>query len=76
MRQWASAGLPTPVVGFELANDKDEVLAEAELAWPKRRVAVLHGEQVEKVSLFERQGWHAYSFDDSTVERITNDFVF
>ena len=73
MRYWASAGLPAPVVGFELANDGDEVLAEAELAWPTQRIVVLHGEQVEKVSLFERRGWHAYSFDESTVERITND---
>ena len=73
MRHWASAGLPAPVVGFELANDGDEVLAEAELAWPTQRIVVLHEEQVEKVSLFERRGWHAYSFDESTVERITND---
>ena len=73
MRYWASAGLPAPVVGFELANDGDEVLAEAELAWPTQRIVVLHGEQVENVSLFERRGWHAYSFDESTVERITND---
>ena len=76
MRHWAAAGLPMPEVGFELADDKDEVLAEAELAWPTQRIAVLYGEQVEKAPLFERRGWRAYSFDDSTAERITNNFAF
>ena len=57
MRQWATAGLPVPEVGFELADDKGEVLAEAELAWPKERVAVLHGEQTENVAAFEQAGW-------------------
>ena len=75
MRRWAAAGLPMPVVGLELGDDNDEVLAEAELAWPAQRIAVLHGEQVEKSPLFERRGWHACSFDDSTAERIINDFT-
>ena len=56
MQQWATAGLPVPEVGFELADDKGEVLAEAELAWRKERVAVQHGEQAENAGTFERAG--------------------
>ena len=57
MRQWATAGLPVPQLGFELADDNGEVLAEAELAWPTERVAVLHGEQAENGVVFEQAGW-------------------
>ena len=57
-------------VGFELADDKGEVLAEAELAWPTQRVAVLHGEQAESATAFEEAGWRAYSADDDVAERV------
>ena len=72
MRQWAAAGLPVPVPGFELTDDNGRVLAEAELAWPKRRVAVLHGEQAEKADLFEQVGWRTYSPDDNLADRVTS----
>ena len=71
MRQWAATGLPTPDVGFELTDDKGEVQAEAELAWPKERVAVLHGEQAENTAAFERGGWQMFSPNEEAVaERI------
>ena len=71
MRQWTATGLPAPDVGFELTDDKGEVQAEAELAWPKERVAVLHGEQGENTAAFERGGWLMFSPDEEAVaERI------
>ena len=74
MQNWAANGLPAPEVGYELADDAGRVQAEAELAWPKQRVAVLHGEQAEKAALFEQAGWQAYSVgeDDEGAERIVN----
>ena len=53
--------LPAPEVGFELTDGKGQVLAEAELAWPTQRVAVLHGEQAEEAAAFEEAGWRVLS---------------
>ena len=75
MRQWAAADLPASEVGFELTNDKGQVHAEAELAWPMRRVAVLRGEQAEEAAAFEEAGWRTYPADDGIAERIINDFA-
>ena len=72
MRQWAAAGLPPPEVGFELTDDREQVLAEAELAWPTKRVAVLHGEQAEKAALFKDANWRTYSSDDDVTEHVIN----
>ena len=73
MRQWAAAGLPPPVVGFELTDARDKVLAEAELAWPTKRVAVLRDEQIEKAALFEQEGWRTYPYD--VAERVIHSIV-
>ena len=71
MRRWAATGLPTPDMGFELTDDKGEVQAEAELAWPMERVAVLHGEQAENTAAFERGGWQVCFADEEAVaERV------
>ena len=37
----AQADLPVPIFGFELCDSKNVVQAEAEMAWPDQRVAVL-----------------------------------
>ena len=74
MQQWATAGLPVPEVGFELADGKGAVLAEAELAWPKERVAVLHGEQAENVAAFERAGWQAHLAEGDVAEPVSDGF--
>jgi DEAD/DEAH box helicase domain-containing protein len=51
-----------PEVGYELAGSKGEVLAEAELAWPEQRFAViLNPEDTEP---FEAAGWRCWSIDD------------
>ena len=57
MKQWAAGGLPAPEVGYELADSAGKVLAEAELAWPERKVAVLHGEEMDAAA-FAGAGWH------------------
>ena len=72
MRQWAAVGLPVPEVGLELADGKGQVLAEAELAWPTQRVAVLHGEQADEAAAFEQAGWRVLSIaEDALAERVT-----
>ena len=46
-----------PVVGFELIRGTGAVLAESELAWPERKVAVLLPEKREWKAPFEGAGW-------------------
>ena len=46
-----------PVVGYELTRSTGAVLAESELAWPERKVAVLLPEKREWKAPFERDGW-------------------
>ena len=75
MRQWAAVGLPVPEVGLELTDGKGQVLAEAELAWPTQRVAVLHGEQAENTAAFEEAGWRTYPAAGDVAERVINGFA-
>jgi DEAD/DEAH box helicase domain-containing protein len=49
------AGASCPIVGYELLDDADRVIAQAELAWPDRRVAVLIDDVGRDV--FEATGW-------------------
>ena len=51
---------PVPVVGFELIGSAGVVLAEAELAWPEKSVAVLLPEQWDSILEFENAGWHVF----------------
>ena len=44
----------------ELPDSAGKVLAEAELAWPEREVAVLHGEEAGRAA-FEDAGWRVHS---------------
>ena len=62
----AKAGLPPPEVGFELQGPGGEVVAEAELAWEAKRVAVLP-DRVEG-SPFVGAGWRVFSTDDVNLE--------
>ena len=44
-----------PTVGYELLDDADRVVAQAELAWPDRKVAVLIDDVGREI--FEAAGW-------------------
>ena len=57
MEQWSARGLAVPEAGYELTGHAGRVIAEAELAWPERRVAVLLLEQREWAAVFEAEGW-------------------
>ena len=65
-------GLPVPEVGFELTGSKDQVLAEAELAWPSQLLAVVL--QPEDQDAFEQAGWRCWLIDDSP-DSITNSLL-
>ena len=62
MAQWSALGLPVPEAGYELTGRAGRVIAEAELAWPERQVAVLLPEQREWATAFEAEGWRVIHF--------------
>lgn len=48
--------LPAPVVGYELQDAYGEIIAEADLAWPLQKQALIIDNQAF-VGLFENMGW-------------------
>lgn len=64
LRRWAKDRISLPVVGYELQDKKGGVCAEAELAWPKRKVAAILPEHSEAKPAFESQGWKVFDATD------------
>ena len=56
-RQLAIAAAPVPLVGHELADEHDEVVAEAEMAWPQERLVLLTAEQLDMSEIWQKAGW-------------------
>ena len=60
MHRLMEAGVPPPdEVGYEHANDRGDVDAEAEAAWCAAQVVVLTEAQAEYASIWQAQGWTA-----------------
>jgi DEAD/DEAH box helicase domain-containing protein len=60
-----SAGLPAPVVGYELTDTLGRVVAQSELAWPDQRVAVLLPDAADDREAFLNQAWRIFLCDDA-----------
>ena len=56
-------GLPFPEPGYELADAAGKVVAEAELAWPGQRVAVLLPDQDRHRMHLMKAGWQVLTAD-------------
>ena len=54
--------LSLPELGYELEGPKNEVLAEAELAWPDQQLAVIL--DADQRLCFEASGWQCWSIED------------
>ncbi len=63
------AGLPLPVVGYELVAS-GTVVATAELAWPGSQLAVLLGDQGEDYRHFEKQSWDVRYAKETTADSL------
>ena len=57
------AGGPVPEPGFELPDPKGRPLAEACLAWPQLKVAMLLDRDSEDGKTFQADGWQVFSED-------------
>ena len=65
------SGAPPPEVGFELCGEDGVVGAEAELAWPESKVAILWPHDAEQAEVLGKAGWRVVSGDLGDV----NDFA-
>jgi DEAD/DEAH box helicase domain-containing protein len=70
IQQLVGAGLPLPEVGFELVGEDGYVLADAELAWPQAKVALLLKGQQEGSDEFYRADWSTIEFPGVDMERL------
>ena len=64
VKSWLNQGLPMPEVGHELLDDQGRVCAQAELAWPDRKVAAVLPEGGDTRTAFERRGWTVFDATD------------
>jgi len=60
----ADAQLTPPIVGYELADAKGQVLADSELAWPTALLVVLRADQDDLVAVWNAAGWQTELLDD------------
>ena len=58
------SGKPAPEVGYELEGSRGGVAAEAEIAWPDQKVAVLVGNQVGYRERFLTRDWNVFVPDE------------
>ncbi len=66
VRAWTGKKLPVPIVGFELQDDGGRICAQAELAWPAKKVAAVLPEGADARPDFEKQGWKLLDATDLT----------
>lgn len=69
VRRWVSDGLPAPEVGYELLDEKGIVCAQAELAWPERKVVAVLPEGAYALELFEARGWTVLDAEELDARR-------
>ena len=66
-----AARLPLPEDGFALLSDKGRVLAEAELAWPQQKVALLLPDNDDQAEIFKQHHWQVCMLsNDFDVEQL------
>jgi DEAD/DEAH box helicase domain-containing protein len=57
LRTIASSAVPLPEVGYEGADERGRVFAEAELAWPDQKLVVLTSTQDDQAAGWRSKEW-------------------
>jgi DEAD/DEAH box helicase domain-containing protein len=57
LRSLAALQAVLPMIGHELANERNQVVAEAEMAWPDKRLVLLTAEQEDMADAWTGAGW-------------------
>jgi DEAD/DEAH box helicase domain-containing protein len=66
-----SLGAPAPSsIGYELENDNGEIVAECEMAWEMKNIALLLLDRVESKEKFEKHGWKVFTINDNAPDEI------
>jgi DEAD/DEAH box helicase domain-containing protein len=65
LRALAKAGAELPEAGLELADPNGKVLADAELCWVARKLAVLRDDQADLLDAWVSQDWTAMVLDEA-----------
>jgi hypothetical protein len=60
LREVVARGCGVPEIGFELQDEQGRVCAEAELAWPDKKVAVVLPERIIAADNFRGRGWSVF----------------
>jgi DEAD/DEAH box helicase domain-containing protein len=68
LRSVVARGCAVPEIGFELQDDQGRVCAEAELAWPDKRIAVVLPERSAALATFRERGWNVFDATASADE--------
>lgn len=68
LKRLAEAGAEPPEVGMELSDAKGRVLADAELAWQAKKLAVLRPDQADLVETWGNAGWTVVLLDDTLAQ--------
>jgi DEAD/DEAH box helicase domain-containing protein len=58
------AGWPAPSMGVDVAGESGAVLAQPEVAWPERRIALLTVEGAGDGPALEAAGWRVFQLED------------
>lgn len=66
LRELAMSGAEPPTVGYELADERGVVVAEAELAWPEHHVVLLTSTQGDMGDAWSKSGWHVVALDNDS----------
>jgi DEAD/DEAH box helicase domain-containing protein len=64
LSQLSSAQILPPLVGHELADAAGKVVADSELAWPKRLLVVLRSDQQDLEGAWRVSGWEVVLLDE------------
>ena len=64
LTQLAHAGAVIPEIGLELVDEKGVVIADAELAWPTVKLAVLRLDQEDMENIWQAAGWTTLMLDE------------
>jgi hypothetical protein len=57
LRELAALQALLPLIGHELANERNQVVAEAEMAWPDKLLVLLTAEQEDMSDAWTGAGW-------------------
>lgn len=66
LRRLALWGAKAPTVGYELADERGIVVADAELAWLADHFVVLTFEQADLAEQWVKSGWRVFVLDEGT----------